>query len=116
MHHRDGASASRRVMGRAGFCAPRTAGPGGGTRRPPRRPPPVEFGQHPLRPTYQRAVGFFPDRRTAWIVYDEYPFGPQNYVVNKIPVVVWHTEDGGQTWSSSAPLALDTTGWVDPEP
>ena len=83
---------------------------------PPKTSPPVEFGQDPIRPAYQRAVGFFPDRRTAWIVYDEYPFGPQNYVVNKIPVVVWHTEDGGQSWSSSAPLALDTTGWVDPEP
>ena len=83
---------------------------------PPKTPPPKEFGQDPIRPSFQPAVGFFADRVTAWVVYYEYPFGPKNLSVDRNPVVVWHTEDGGQSWSASAPLAIDTTGWVDPEP
>ena len=79
---------------------------------PPKTPPPVEFGQDPIRPAYQPAVGFFADWHTAWVVYYEYPFGPKNNRVDKNPVVVWHTEDGGESWSPSAPLAIDTKGWV----
>lgn len=80
---------------------------------PPKTPPPVEFGQDPVLPAYQEATGFFADWKTAWIVYYEYPFGSMNFRVDKNPVVVWHTEDGGESWSHSAPLAIDRTGWVD---
>jgi photosystem II stability/assembly factor-like uncharacterized protein len=80
---------------------------------PPKTPPPVEFGRDPVLPAYQPAMGFFADWKTAWIVYYEYPFGSMNFRVDKNPVVVWHTEDGGEGWSHSAPLAIDMTGWVD---
>lgn len=56
----------------------------------------------PLPATGQpAALGFFPDANTAWVTY---------YIQQGITVpataVVWRTQDGGQSWQSSAPLDL----------
>ncbi len=45
------------------------------------------------------AIGYFQDSNTAWVIYF-------NGAENPVPAspVVWHTTDGGATWSASQPL------------
>lgn len=52
---------------------------------------------------YKAALGFFLDARTAWITY---AIGGGTPVI--VSPVVWHTEDGGASWTASQPL--DITG------
>ncbi len=52
---------------------------------------------------YKAAIGFFQDARTAWVTYAMGGGTP----VPTSPVV-WHTADGGASWTASQPL--DMTG------
>ncbi len=57
----------------------------------------------PVSDTLKASVGFFQDARTAWVTY----FNGPGYPVISNPVV-WHTTDGGASWTASQPL--DVTG------
>jgi photosystem II stability/assembly factor-like uncharacterized protein len=54
-----------------------------------------------LSGTSQAAIGFFVDVNTAWVTYY-----PQKGLNVPPEARVWRTQDGGQTWQSSAPLDL----------
>ena len=49
------------------------------------------------------AYGAFPDAQTAWVIYS------QNSQISP-GASVWHTSDGGQTWTASPPLVHSAYG------
>ncbi|MEW6716973.1 MAG: hypothetical protein AB1345_05695 [Chloroflexota bacterium] len=51
--------------------------------------------------TTKRASGYFLDGREAWVMYSS----SGGYPVSEAPII-WHTNDGGTTWSQSSPLSL----------
>ncbi len=59
-----------------------------------------------LSGAHKAATGFFQDARTAWVTYAIDGGTP----VPSLPVV-WHTTDGGASWSASQPL--DVNGLAD---
>lgn len=55
----------------------------------------------------QAASGFFLDAQTGWVVYY-----PQDGLdgIHTMALIVWHTQDGGASWSRGAPLSADLSG------
>ena len=52
----------------------------------------------------QAAAPFFLDGDTAWVTYYDRTAGPLS-----IPLAIWRTDDGGESWAASAPLELPGT-------
>lgn len=52
----------------------------------------------------QAAAPFFLDGDTAWVTYYDRTAAPPS-----IPLVIWHTENGGASWTASEPLELPAT-------
>jgi photosystem II stability/assembly factor-like uncharacterized protein len=54
----------------------------------------------------QAASAFFLDSQIGWVL-----FHPQEMLSGgSMPLIVWRTQDGGSSWNSSLPLALDLSG------
>lgn len=52
----------------------------------------------------QAAAPFFLDGQTAWVTYYDRTAAPPSS-----PLAIWHTEDGGESWTASKPLDLPAT-------
>jgi photosystem II stability/assembly factor-like uncharacterized protein len=82
-------------------------GDGGGTWRDVTPPQDANVGLP------QAVSGFFLDSQTGWALY--HPSGMLTGNAS-MPLIVWRTQDGGSSWTPTAPLDVDLSGATEARP
>jgi photosystem II stability/assembly factor-like uncharacterized protein len=69
--------------------------------------PPAQPAPDPNQAQPNQATAYFADANLAWVVYGNFT------TAAPASATVWHTSDGGQTWSGSFPIDLSTVPGVE---